>query len=245
MLVYPVPIRFWKLRGGIGIQTVESSVQAFRFTQTSRLSVFEHLANNQHNLNMEKNKIHWLWRFWETNVGGRALHASQSFCWDVVEQPCHLLPACTEKPIWNHRKIFHNLPLATTTLCWTTECFCKMVEFLKFFFSHFFCHMTIFVEPFTFLFAKFRPSWREFCVFFFGAGARAEIFPHKNGMIFDGVENTVCWIFHVLRNLPPNNSGQKPFQVSFRKLSGLGSLGLIFGESRCAWSIFRETNGLL
>ncbi len=26
MLLHPVPIRFWKLRGGIGIQTVESSV---------------------------------------------------------------------------------------------------------------------------------------------------------------------------------------------------------------------------
>lgn len=74
MLVYPVPIRSWKLRGEVGIRTVDTSVDAV-FVFFSR----RQFANNQHNLNMEKKQDRLAIAVLGDKCGVRALHASQVF----------------------------------------------------------------------------------------------------------------------------------------------------------------------
>ena len=193
MLVYPVPIRSWKLRGEVGIRTVDTSVDLNLFNIQAVFVFFSRrqFANNQHNLNIKKTRSTGHSGFGR-QMWGEGTACFPSLCWDVVEHPCHLLPACTEKPIWNHHKIFHNLQLATTTLSWTTKRFCKTVEFRSFyrFFSQLSSVKSLFLRwALHFSQPSFGHLGGSFCVFC-SAQVLEPRFSHKNGRIFPGVKNT-------------------------------------------------------
>lgn len=81
MLVYPVPIRSWKLRGEVGIQNVDTSVDLDLFNIQAVFVFFSRrqFANNQHNLNMEKKQDRLAIAVLGDKCGVRALHASQVF----------------------------------------------------------------------------------------------------------------------------------------------------------------------